>query len=96
MMSDDPWIMRQDPLTQLPLCPSAALKLCPVSSVLIQHLSAAVCFRHTESDRTGRERNQCFGGDQWKHKCQRPSLKRRVDGAVIHNERASSFGGRKG
>lgn len=30
VMSDDPWIMRQDPLTQPPLCPSAALKLRPV------------------------------------------------------------------
>lgn len=27
ILSSDPWIMRQDPLTQSPLCPSAAPKL---------------------------------------------------------------------
>lgn len=30
MKSQDPWIMSQDLLTQPPLCPSAALKLCPI------------------------------------------------------------------
>lgn len=49
--------MRQDALTQLPLCPSAALKLSPVSSVLIHRPSAAVFFRHAADNRR-RKRNQ--------------------------------------
>lgn len=53
MMSDDPYIMRQDPLTQLPLCPSAARKPRLISPILIHHLSAVVCFGHTESHTTG-------------------------------------------
>lgn len=63
MMSDDPYIMRQDPLTQLPLCPSAARKPRLISPILIHHLSAVVCFGHTESG-VKEESVECFGRDQ--------------------------------
>lgn len=52
IMSDDPWIMRQDALTP-PLCPSAALKFCFILSVLIHCLSAAACFGYVDSDKMG-------------------------------------------
>lgn len=40
MMSDDPWIMRQDTWTRPPLCLSAALELSPLWSIVWQRLSA--------------------------------------------------------
>lgn len=84
-MSDDPLVMRQDPLTKLPLCPSAALKLSPVSSVLIHHLSAAVLFRHTADNSRGKRgiSGVFLGRDQSKHECLRPVLKRGFVGEVI-------------
>lgn len=57
MMSDDPWIIRQDPLTQPPLCPSAPKRRL-IWFFLIHRLSAAVCFGPTESDRARWKRNQ--------------------------------------
>lgn len=87
MVRDHPRIMRQDPLTQLPVCPSAASKHCPVSSVLTRRLSAAVCFGHNERDGMVWERNQWSVWDKPSESTrQRPGLRRRDDGEEIDSE----------
>lgn len=91
MMSDDPWIMRQDPLTRPPLCPSTAPKLCPIWSVLIHRLSAAVCFGRSASDRAGRKRTRwSVWGETSGSTSVKRTLKRRGD-----NVRSGLIGKRK-
>lgn len=75
-MSSDGRVRRQDSLTQTPLYPPGALKLCHLISY--NSSSINICPLETLSV-TGWKRNwwSVKDQDQAKHKCQRPDLKKR-------------------
>ena len=73
MMSDDPWIIRQDPLTQPPLLPIGSKA--PSHLILSDSSSVSSCLLRTHWEWSGTvkdESMECFRRDRWKPKCQTP------------------------